>query len=206
MRNSFSLLPLSFSSSLLVTFFSAASTIPALCGGGYFFSLSTRASSSFFFAASLFSFSLDVEAEADVEVEGVSSTAIASVDSDEAVNGFADGPGARMPTTVPAWPARRGRAREESRKRKVFRLVAREVARAETYFLRRCRRHCSILTGRATRSTVHRPAPSVVTTSDSSPSAASPAMTSISDRPGAPDSNQAAPSKRARGSGTQGTH
>lgn len=121
MRNNFSLLPFSFSNNLLVTFFSAAKTIPALCGRGYFFSLSTRASSSFFFVASDFSFSFE---EVDgSEEEGVSSTAMASVESDEAVKGFAEGPGARMPTTVPAWPARRERGEGqrgvlESRKRR----------------------------------------------------------------------------------------
>jgi len=102
--NNFSLEPFSFSNNLLVTFFSAARTIPFLWGKGYFFSLSAFASSSFFFVAAEVVVVL-VEVEGSVEEE---STAMASVDSDEAVKGFADGPAARIPTTVPAWPVRNG--------------------------------------------------------------------------------------------------
>jgi hypothetical protein len=112
-KKSFSLLPFSFSSSLLVTFFSAARTIPDRYGGGYFFSRSALASASFFLVASDFSGAVDDEEEAaaaapvpveEDEVPAVSSTAMASVESAEAVNGLAEVPAARMPTTVPAWP------------------------------------------------------------------------------------------------------
>lgn len=108
-KKSFSLLPFSFSSSLLVTFFSAARTMPDRYGGGYFFSRSALASASFFLVASDFSGAADDEeaaaaAAAAVEVPAVSSTAMASVESAEAVNGLAEVPAARMPTTVPAWP------------------------------------------------------------------------------------------------------
>lgn len=113
-KKSFSLLPFSFSSSLLVTFFSAARTMPDRYGGGYFFSRSALASASFFLVASDFSGAVDEEEEAaapapvvaaaPVEGPAVSSTAMASVESAEAVNGLAEVPAARMPTTVPAWP------------------------------------------------------------------------------------------------------
>lgn len=101
-RNTFSLLPMSFSSSLEVTFFSAASTIPRLGGPGYFLSRSALASSSFFFAAAV----------RTGAAAGVSpSTAIASTVVGSEVNGVADGPGARIPTTVPAWPGQRRQLR-----------------------------------------------------------------------------------------------
>lgn len=114
-KKSFSLLPFSFSSSLLVTFFSAARTIPDRYGGGYFFSRSALASASFFLVASDFSGAVDDEEAAaaapapveEDEVPAVSSTAMASVESAEAVNGLAEVPAARMPTTVPAWPGKR---------------------------------------------------------------------------------------------------
>lgn len=96
-KNTFSEIPFSCSNSLLVTFFSAASTIPGNAFPGYFFSLSAFASSSFFFVAADV-----VGAAAAVEVGGSASTAMASVESEDAVKGLAEAPGARMPTTVPA--------------------------------------------------------------------------------------------------------
>lgn len=104
----FSLLPRSFSNSLLVTFFSAAKTMPIRTGPGYFLSLSALASSSFFFAAAE---TVGVPA-AGVVPAGTSaagSTAMASETSGAEVKGVAEGPGARMPTTVPAWPGREER-------------------------------------------------------------------------------------------------
>ena len=82
-----------------MTFFSAARTIPLRGGPGYFLSRSSFASSSFFLAAA--------ERTTGAGVGVSPSTAIASTVVGSEVKGVAEGPGARIPTTVPAWPASR---------------------------------------------------------------------------------------------------
>lgn len=103
-RKIFSRLPKSFSNSLLLTFFSPANTIPALClEAGYFLSLSALASSSFFTAAADRAGTAGVTT--GVEPEGASaSTDMASLTMGALTKGVPEGPEARIPTTVPAWP------------------------------------------------------------------------------------------------------